>query len=227
MGTIQHDVVIATTWCQETQEKIEDYVFNNLLVDKVVRHSARMGKYKTYILGPDGSKEGWDDSDRGDIWRFNFILFLESFTYEDGSSPVRWVEVSYGELGQKLVQGNNQDRSIEDEQASLISESARKIYGDNYKGHQLKALQYCVHVGSFPWALNLIKNGEKLTRRGWNGKGQYVFLVQASCMGIPDNEELAPCLAMKTCSGLVQLGWLASQADMLADDWELELELEL
>jgi hypothetical protein len=33
--------------------------------------------------------------------------------------------------------------------------------------------------------------------------------------------EMQPCIGMKTAQGTMQPGWLASQADMLASDWEV------
>ena len=75
-------------------------------------------------------------------------------------------------------------------------------------------------------AIRLVKEGFRIARRGWNGKGQYVEL--ASCISyIGSNGEVVnadhraignKALAFVGTSG-VQLGWLASQADMLAEDW--------
>lgn len=81
---------------------------------------------------------------------------------------------------------------------------------------------------NFGLAIEAAKKGKKIQRAGWNGKGQYV--------------ELATCISYKNASGDVvnvnhdaignaalafvgtsgvQLGWLASQADMLSDDWRI------
>ena len=60
----------------------------------------------TVILAPDGSKEGWSDSDTGDRLREEFIEYLGTYNYEDDSSPWDWVEVEYGEYGQKVLRGN-------------------------------------------------------------------------------------------------------------------------
>lgn len=78
----------------------------------------------------------------------------------------------------------------------------------------------------FGAALSYLKSGYKVARRGWNGKSQYVEL--AECISyrnragsIVNAEHQAignAALAFVGTSG-VQLGWLASQADMLAEDW--------
>ena len=71
---------------------------------------------------------------------------------------------------------------------------------------------------NFGEALEAIKNGKKAKRKGWNGKEQYIELAQNISyqnMG----GEVVNCNHEST-SG-VQMGWLASHADMLADDWEI------
>lgn len=82
----------------------------------------------------------------------------------------------------------------------------------------------------FGFALELLKTGEKIARDGWNGKGMYVFLIGTDVSvpgtggwtytnGVNDNFPLCPFIAMKTAEDKV-IPWLASQADMLAEDWQ-------
>lgn len=68
----------------------------------------------------------------------------------------------------------------------------------------------------FGWALKMLKAGEKLFRYGWNGKGQYIALQ------IPDSGSMntLPYLYIITVDGK-RVPWLASQTDMLAEDWEI------
>lgn len=78
----------------------------------------------------------------------------------------------------------------------------------------------------FGEAIRLIKNGRKVSRVGWNGKQQYIEL--ATCVSYKSgNGEIVngehdaygnKAIAFVGTSG-VQIGWLASQADMLAEDW--------
>ena len=70
---------------------------------------------------------------------------------------------------------------------------------------------------SFGKALEALKRGERITRKGWNGKNMSVFLETNITAG--DNVPLLPCIVMRTVAGKYQPGWLASQADMLAEDW--------
>ena len=81
---------------------------------------------------------------------------------------------------------------------------------------------------TFGEAIEAAKNGARIQREGWNGKKQYVEL--ATCISYKDADgEIVNCthdaignksLAFVGTSG-VQMGWLASQADMLAEDWRI------
>lgn len=81
---------------------------------------------------------------------------------------------------------------------------------------------------SFGLAIEAAKKGKKIARSGWNGKNQYVELATnisyVSADGSVVNTEHDAignkALAFVGTSG-VQMGWLASQADMLADDWKI------
>lgn len=83
---------------------------------------------------------------------------------------------------------------------------------------------------NFGQALDALKAGKRVCRAGWNGKGMFLFLVpgstfkvnRAPLLGIyPEGHEVQyhAHIDMKTAQGYV-VPWLASQADMLADDWE-------
>ncbi len=83
---------------------------------------------------------------------------------------------------------------------------------------------------TFSQALEHIKNGIKMQRVGWNGKGMYLFLIGTDTSkpriggwtytnGVNDNLPLLPFIAMKTADDHV-VPWLASQTDILANDWQ-------
>jgi len=81
-------------------------------------------------------------------------------------------------------------------------------------------------------ALAYLKLGYKVTRKGWNGKGMYI-LIMDGYENIKPNEmtklkhklvedttiTISPYIVMRTASGELQPGWLASQNDLLAEDW--------
>lgn len=111
MGIIHHHAVVATVNIQENIVKVNDWIFS-LPPEKCKRFCdapAPMNGYHTFVLTPDGSKEGCAESDAGDQLRAEFISFLESFAYEDGSSNVSWIEVGFGEFGQTIDRGNNKN----------------------------------------------------------------------------------------------------------------------
>lgn len=68
----------------------------------------------------------------------------------------------------------------------------------------------------FGWALDQLRDGKRVTRPGWNGKGMYLELQR------PDEHSkmTEAYIYMKTAQGGL-VPWLASQADMLAGDWEV------
>jgi len=75
---------------------------------------------------------------------------------------------------------------------------------------------------NFGQAIESLKSGNRVARWGWNGKGMWlVYIHPGNAMHTSSAGGFAmqPCIGMKTADGKMQPGWLASQADMLADDW--------
>jgi len=72
----------------------------------------------------------------------------------------------------------------------------------------------------FCYALNALKEGQKVSRSGWNGKGMFVFLISDWDYKEENRPPypLLPFLAMKTADNMV-VPWLISQTDALAEDW--------
>ena len=84
---------------------------------------------------------------------------------------------------------------------------------------------------NFGEALAAIKAGKRVARAGWNGKGMFLFLVPGSTftvnrepllsiMGEGTQVQYHAHIDMKTAQGYV-VPWLASQADLLSEDWEI------
>jgi len=75
---------------------------------------------------------------------------------------------------------------------------------------------------NFSEALNLLKVGDKVCRKGWNGKGMYLILEKLfTHTPIRDNMVMQPFISMKTVDNTF-VPWLASQTDLLANDWEIK-----
>lgn len=100
-------------------------------------------------------------------------------------------------------------------------------------------------LGSFGQALKSIQRGRLVSRQGWNGKGMFIFqrpednlptdMIVNQVKSLPesfkrwvannhgdsgtDRIKFTAYLCMKAADGTVVNGWLASQTDMLANDW--------
>ena len=79
----------------------------------------------------------------------------------------------------------------------------------------------------FDEAIKAIKEGLKVAREGWNGKNQYIQLGFVHEFVTPNgyrhnyHEEIGNKVIVFNGTSGTQVGWLASQADMLADDWKI------
>lgn len=109
---------------------------------------------------------------------------------------------------------------------------------------------------SFGTALDALKQGKRVARNGWNGKGMFIFMrpadqlhiemvvdkvkslpqsvkdfyaqditdndgmrIPSEMISISDNVKFTAYLCLKAADGTVVNGWLASQTDMLSEDW--------
>lgn len=91
---------------------------------------------------------------------------------------------------------------------------------------------------SFGDALIMLEAGKKVARAGWNGKGMWLALSCGETKDVPADRfwsehnrahaeanggtaKVLPSITMKTATGEILMGWLASQTDMLAKDWQV------
>ena len=88
---------------------------------------------------------------------------------------------------------------------------------------------------NFGEAVEALKAGKKVARAGWNGKGMWLTLGKGGVVKSEDlwndntkafaetlenkEVEVLPYILMKTADDKLLLGWLASQSDMLSEDW--------
>lgn len=105
-------------------------------------------------------------------------------------------------------------------------------------------------TGDFGEALTALKAGKRVQRAGWNGKGMWIALTPGSSVesvsggvcpaphlrgaarevaleqaagpaGTPTQVRICPHIDMRAADGSLVIGWLASQTDMLAEDWRV------
>lgn len=127
----------------------------------------------------------------------------------------------------------------------MDKDSQKCVSSDQAKGFHL----------SFGGAIEALKSGLKVSRKGWNGKGMFIFMRPADELNVEflvdkvkslpqsvkdyylqditnekgervpveetDTVKFTAYLCMKAADGTIVNGWLASQADMLANDWEI------
>ena len=144
----------------------------------------------------------------------------EYCAYRGWSVPENENPADYGYLVEYLDGGPPND----ERHAGYISWSPLDVFERSYQP---------VTAMSFGHAIAALKAGKKVARLGWNGKGMWLILVNGrvqaplsdpykSATGL-DECEILPHIDMWTvnASGRRAMlpGWLASQSDMLADDW--------
>jgi hypothetical protein len=90
---------------------------------------------------------------------------------------------------------------------------------------------------TFGLAVEVLKSGGKVARAGWNGKGMWLSLgsgnpanpaasfwnrhTRAFAEQNGGTAPVLPYVIMKTATGEILMGWLASQTDILAEDWQV------
>jgi hypothetical protein len=72
---------------------------------------------------------------------------------------------------------------------------------------------------NFGDAIRVLKLGGKVARAGWNGKGMWLVLGTPDGRLAENGYPLLPFIAMKTADDKMLCGWLASQTDILSEDW--------
>ena len=100
-------------------------------------------------------------------------------------------------------------------------------YEDGYKSwcpkKQFEEANRPCDAMTFSLAIEAAKKGMKIARKGWNGKGMYVWLCDENGPWTNSKGETfarQPYLYMKTAQDMV-VPWVAAQSDVLGEDWEI------
>lgn len=97
MGYIKHHAIVVISFDEELLKKAHrkaKKIFGEQ-VSKVMETPVNVEF--TFYIGPDGSKEGWSESDAGNAKRDEFIEWVEGQAYGDGSNSLRYSELFFGE----------------------------------------------------------------------------------------------------------------------------------
>ena len=116
------------------------------------------------------------------------------------------------------------------EEGELRLAGYKVVYQDGYESWSPKEVFEAAYRRTdgmnFGLALEAAKMGKKIARKGWNGKGQYVVLgrsfayfTSGEMIYDAHHEDIGSTALVFVGTRGSQVGWLASQADMLADDW--------
>ena len=148
-----------------------------------------------------------------------------------GTKRVEAVPMTRGEYAE--LSGRN---SILTEKGESSSDAGYLVkYPDGYQSWSPKKAFEDAYRKSgemtFGHALEALKQGKCVARTGWNGKDMFLFLSHGSELNravydknFPHGENMADCadsICMKTAQNTIVIGWLASQTDMLAEDWKI------
>lgn len=98
MGYIRHHAIVVTANdynddIEQAHEKAKE-IFGELVSEII---TSKINGYQSFFIAPDGSKEFWTLSDEHDEKRSEFIKYLKSKAYVDGSSNLRYAELYYGD----------------------------------------------------------------------------------------------------------------------------------
>lgn len=126
-------------------------------------------------------------------------------------------------------------------QDSIRNPSPRRLeFVYDYHDYDVTVTKLCPNCGEemdFGSAIRCMKKGLKVARKGWNGRGMWLCIplvdgpkeIPATGIWGKPNAEYAeenggtvkvmPYITMKTADGSIVMGWVASQPDMLCEDW--------
>lgn len=111
MGYMRHHAIVVTSWKPEllAEAHAKAREIAGALVSPIVEGVTN--GYASFLIAPDGSNEGWEDSDRGDAQRAAFLTWADAQRYSDVSTALDWVEVQFGD-------GERETRIVNDSDAA-------------------------------------------------------------------------------------------------------------
>lgn len=156
MGYMRHHALIITSWDEDKIKEAHKRAETLFHVVSPVLNSTANG-YLSFFIPPDGSKEGWADSNAGDMQRDGMIQWLNEQAHDDGSTCFDWVEVQYGDDEKITV-------TLRDD---VNQRNAREAVPDLLDALKDVCSQYpLIHSGEMPgWIRNAQLALDKATKR--------------------------------------------------------------
>lgn len=109
MGYMRHHAIIVTGAIPEKLHAAHAAAQSIFPVVTAIVDSETNG-YGSFMVPPDGSKEGWEESDEGNTRRELFLDALSDLRYPDGY-PFEWVEIQYGDDDRETVVTHHSDEA--------------------------------------------------------------------------------------------------------------------
>ena len=173
----------------------------------------------------------------GDLKNSNGEYYVPQWAVEAEKNGVIFFEGP--EMFIKTLEGNHHAsvgdyiiRGVNGELYPCKPDIFEKTYDIEEKSEAIMEAAGTTH--GFDWAIQRLKDGKKVQRKGWNGKGMFITLQAGSTVdgelmrNDPAKEfytgkkcNICAHIDMKAADDTYVVGWLASQTDMLADDWQL------
>lgn len=128
-----------------------------------------------------------------------------------------------------IIMHTKEGKELDIRETDRVDYTLTNVLSDEW---QIADKQNCPELGgeatfNFGEAIKYLKRGMKVARKGWNGKGMYLFLADEihfltkANLNKPEGKSYETCssIVMKTADNKCVVGWIASQTDMLAEDW--------
>lgn len=98
MGRVRHDAIVVTSCFEDHIARARDFA-NSLGLQTTGITPEAVNGYRSFLIAPDGSKEGWNDSDAGDDLREKWKLWARANGEESAPRPchIEWVHVRYSD----------------------------------------------------------------------------------------------------------------------------------
>ena len=125
---------------------------------------------------------------------------------------------------QTIIMHTKDGEELDIRETQRVQYTLENILSDEW---QVANEKNCPQLGgettfSFGEAIKYLKRGMKVARKGWNGKGMYLFLADGedlTSLFSVGNFKCISSVCLKTAQNNICVGWVASQADMFAEDW--------
>lgn len=109
MGYMKHHAIVVSSYDNKLLTKAHakaNEIFENKLISNIV--DGIINDYQSFFVAPDGSKEGWDESDEHDKKRTKLIEWIDLQAFEDKSNAIDYSELFLGEdNGHSKVERHN------------------------------------------------------------------------------------------------------------------------